>query len=93
MTKSTKAAYQSADSLAQIRQAAEQGDVEAQVKLGAAYHNGEGVEQDFAEAVKWFRLAAAQGNAQAQNRRRTGRNRSSEMDQACRRTRICQSPG
>ena len=67
MTKSTKAAYQSADSLAQIRQAAEQGDVEAQVKLGAAYHNGEGVEQDFAEAVKWFRLAAAQGNAQAQN--------------------------
>ena len=27
---------------------------------------GEGVEQDYAEAVKWYRLAAEQGNADAQ---------------------------
>ena len=30
------------------------------------YYNGEGVPQDYGEAVKWFRLAAEQGNAQAQ---------------------------
>ena len=30
------------------------------------YRNGEGVPQDYAEAVKWFRLAAEQGHACAQ---------------------------
>ena len=30
------------------------------------YHLGTGVPQDFTEAVKWYRLAAAQGNADAQ---------------------------
>jgi TPR repeat protein len=30
------------------------------------YANGRGVKQDNAEAIKWFRLAAAQGNAVAQ---------------------------
>ena len=30
------------------------------------YDNGEGVPQDYAEAVKWYRLAAEQGNAKAQ---------------------------
>ena len=47
---------------------AEQGDVEAQFELGNLYYNGEGVEQDYTEAVKWFRLAAEQGNASAQCR-------------------------
>jgi uncharacterized protein len=27
------------------------------------YDNGDGVIQDYAEAVKWYRLAAEQGNA------------------------------
>ena len=31
------------------------------------YANGQGVSQDFAEAVKWTRLAADQGNAWAQH--------------------------
>lgn len=31
------------------------------------YDKGRGVPQDYAEAAKWFRLAAKQGNAQAQN--------------------------
>ena len=31
------------------------------------YDNGQGVVQDYAEAVKWYRLAAEQGYAQAQN--------------------------
>jgi TPR repeat protein len=38
----------------------------AQSNLGVMYNNGEGVLQDHAEAVKWYRLAAEQGNAKAQ---------------------------
>ena len=46
--------------------AAEQGDAEAQFSLGYMYDAGEGVPQDYGEAVKWYRLAADQGNASAQ---------------------------
>ncbi len=35
--------------------------------LGNAYHTGQGVAQDNAEAVKWFRRAAEQGDAKAQS--------------------------
>ena len=35
--------------------------------LGNRYSKGEGVEQDFKEAVKWYRKAADQGYAYAQN--------------------------
>ena len=31
------------------------------------YDQGEGVAQDYTEAMKWYRLAADQGNAAAQN--------------------------
>jgi TPR repeat protein len=31
------------------------------------YRNGEGVTQDYQEALKWYRLAAEQGYATAQN--------------------------
>jgi TPR repeat protein len=34
--------------------------------LGWVYDIGQGVPQDYAEAVKWFRLAAEQGEANAQ---------------------------
>ena len=37
---------------------AEQGDRNLQYNLGVMYRNGWGVPQDYAEAVKWFRLAA-----------------------------------
>ena len=40
--------------------AAEQGNAEAQFDLGNCYCKGEGVEQDKAEAVKWYRKAAEQ---------------------------------
>ena len=30
------------------------------------FGNGQGVSQDYAEAIKWFRLAAVQGDADAQ---------------------------
>ncbi len=46
--------------------AADQGHAEAQTYLGAMYHSGQGVPQDFAEAVKWSRKAANQGWARAQ---------------------------
>jgi len=49
------------------RQAAEQGDAQAQYNLGLCYVTGDGVEKDEREAVKWFLLAAGQGNADAQN--------------------------
>ena len=45
---------------------AEQGDAKAQNKLGFVYDAGQGVRQDYAEAVKWYRKAADQGNASAE---------------------------
>jgi len=45
---------------------AEQGDAVAQFALGLMYYNGEGVPENDAEAVKWYRLAAEQGHASAQ---------------------------
>jgi TPR repeat protein len=32
------------------------------------YHNGQGVAQDYKQAVKWYRLAAQQGNAESQTK-------------------------
>ena len=45
---------------------AARGNAEAQFLLGIAYVNGEGVPQDDAEAVRWFRLAAERGHPPAQ---------------------------
>ncbi|RCK78856.1 MAG: hypothetical protein OZSIB_1006 [Candidatus Ozemobacter sibiricus] len=41
-----------------LREAAEDGDLEAQFRLASRYHFGQGVRQDFAEAAKWYRRAA-----------------------------------
>ena len=49
-------------------QKAKQGDVKAQKALGFMYAAGKGVRQDYAEAIKWYRLAAAQGDAEGQCR-------------------------
>ena len=46
---------------------ADQGNAKAQYNLGVMYDNGEGVPQDDAEAVKWYRKATEQGYAKAQN--------------------------
>jgi len=62
-----KVSLGSQNNLEILKSAAEEGDVEAQFKLGRCYYYGEGVEQDKAEAVKWYRKAAEQGNADAQN--------------------------
>ena len=46
-----------------LRARAELGDAPAQNDLGVMYADGRGVPQDDAEAVRWYRLAAAQRNA------------------------------
>ena len=48
------------------RPLAAKGEAWAQSFLGASYRNGKGVSKNHAEAVKWYRLAAAQGYAEAQ---------------------------
>ena len=47
-------------------QAAAQGNAAAQFNLGVMYENGQGVRQDYVQAVQWYRKAAEQGDAQAQ---------------------------
>lgn len=48
------------------RQAAIQGDANAQTLLGWCYALGNGVPQDYSEAVKWWKKAADQGHHVAQ---------------------------
>ena len=50
-----------ATALREWRPLAEQGLVEAQFNLGLMYGNGWGVPENDAKAVKWYRLAAKQG--------------------------------
>ena len=45
-----------AEGLKWLRLAANQGYVLAQYKLGGIYHRGEGVPQDYFEAMNWYRL-------------------------------------
>jgi TPR repeat protein len=56
-----------ADYVKELKAKAEQGDAESQARLGSMYEFGQGLPQDYAEAVKWFRKAAEQGHAGAQN--------------------------
>ena len=54
------------DSFEAMRQAAHEGDPQAQCYLGVCYQTGQGVAQDNQEAVKWFRRAAEQSDPVAQ---------------------------
>ena len=55
-----------AAALREWRPLAEAGDAYAQASLAALHVRGHGVPVDIAEALKWFRLAAAQGLSAAQ---------------------------
>ena len=44
------------------QKAADQGDIDARYNLGLCYYKGQGVEQDYTEAVKWIRKAADSGD-------------------------------
>jgi hypothetical protein len=49
-----------------LRPLAEQGNALAQLGLGVMYAKGQGVPQDYSQAVVWYRKAAEQGDADAQ---------------------------
>ena len=51
----------------ELQKRAQGGDEFAQYNLGQIYEKGDGVAQNYAEAVKWFRKSAEQGNAWAQS--------------------------
>jgi TPR repeat protein len=56
-----------AEAVKWYRRAAEQGNTDAQMRLGVMYEDGRGgLPQDDAEAAKWYRKAAEQGNVDAQ---------------------------
>ena len=50
-----------------LHHAAVEGDGAAQNNLGLMYEEGTGVKQDYAEAIKWYSMAAKKGNSNAQN--------------------------
>ena len=64
----TLLAFQSAaaSEFDEMKALADKGDAYAQNNLGFMYDNGRGVPENDAEAVKWFKKAAAQGRADAQ---------------------------
>ena len=56
---------ENAEVVRMMTEAAEQGHVGAQCYLGFMYASGQGVPQNFPEALRWFRKAHAQGIEQA----------------------------
>jgi TPR repeat protein len=56
-----------AQDLSDLKRRAEQGDAAAQVNLGSMYGRGQGVQQDYREAAKWYKKAAEGGNAAGQH--------------------------
>jgi TPR repeat protein len=60
-----KAQLLTSRSLEDLKQAAEQGDVQSQLLLGDSLLNGKGTEKDPAQGVQWIRKAAEQGSADA----------------------------
>ncbi len=57
---------QSKEDFEEMKSAAENGDAEAQCKLGKAFLGGNGVSENKSAAAKWIRKAAEQGHAEAQ---------------------------
>ena len=55
-----------AEAVAWYRRAGQQGDVQAQFRLGFLYAYGRGVDRDDLQAADWYGRAAAQGNRAAQ---------------------------
>ena len=49
-----------------VKRLAESGDASAQYNLASMYYNGEGVPQNYNEAIRWYKKAADQEDAKAQ---------------------------
>lgn len=54
------------ESFSDILQVAERGDPVTQTQIGRRYENGDGVDRDIYEAVKWYRKAAERGSGPSQ---------------------------
>ena len=52
------AAQTSQAEIQRLIRSAQSGDARAQFNLGLYYHDGRGVTQNYAEALKWYRRAA-----------------------------------
>lgn len=57
---------ESDDDLSSLIALAEQGHIDAQLKLGKAYYHGDRIREDSEKAHLWIRKAALRGNAEAQ---------------------------
>ncbi|AYC34405.1 sel1 repeat family protein [Pseudomonas cavernae] len=57
-----------AEALSTCRQAAQNGDVQAEYELGEFYYDGQRTPRDLSQALNWFEQASLQGHAQAQSR-------------------------
>ena len=49
-----------------LAKCAHDGDVDCQYRLASMYEDGDGVPQNYSEAVKWYTMAAEQGHADSQ---------------------------
>lgn len=56
------------NALAACRQAALEGDAEAQYELGEFYYDGQRTPRELPQSLSWFEKASLQGHAQAQHR-------------------------
>ncbi len=65
---STSSNLLTAEAINQLQAKAQQGDPVAQLGLGKAYEDGNGISQSDKKALKWYLTAAEEGNATAQNR-------------------------
>ncbi|MEI6808717.1 MAG: SEL1-like repeat protein, partial [bacterium] len=52
--------------IARLRTEAEAGNASAQYEIGCRFYEGRGVKRDYVEALKWYRMAAEQGNSYAE---------------------------
>ena len=50
----------------QALKGAENGESDAQFRLGLMYHDGQNVKKDYEQAAYWFKKSYEQGNAEAQ---------------------------
>ena len=66
---------------AMIDRALEQSDAGAQVTMGDLFHRGEGQQQDFVRAYRWWSMAADQGSAEGMLRVATAYKRGEGVEQ------------
>nr|WP_052170543.1 TonB family protein [Massilia sp. JS1662] len=72
LTASAKSEADRAKAFALVKSAAEQGHAPAQFEVGRRYEKGNGVTANLDEAMRWYKLAAAQEDILAVERLRTG---------------------